>query len=33
MKNKGKTWSRGTKSRLPFVVNVNLNLSITGKYL
>ena len=23
----GKTWSRGTNSRLPFVVNVNLNLS------
>jgi len=27
-KNKGKTWSRGTNSRLPFGVNVNLNLSI-----
>ena len=26
-KNKGKTWSRGTNSRLPFGVNVNLNLS------
>ena len=25
---KGKTWSRGTNSRLPFSVNVNLNLSI-----
>ena len=25
--NKGKTWSRGTNSRLPFGVNVNLNLS------
>ena len=24
---KGKTWSRGTNSRLPFCVNVNLNLS------
>ena len=24
----GKTWSRGTNSRLPFDVNVNLNLSI-----
>ena len=24
---KGKTWSRGTNSRLPFGVNVNLNLS------
>ena len=23
-----KTWSRGTNSRLPFGVNVNLNLSI-----
>ena len=23
----GKTWSRGTNSRLPFDVNVNLNLS------
>ena len=23
----GKTWSRGTNSRLPFGVNVNLNLS------
>ena len=23
----GKTWSRGTKSRLPFGVNMNLNLS------
>ena len=28
MENKGKTWSRGTNSRLPFGVNVNLNLSI-----
>ena len=27
--NKRKTWSRGTNSRLPFGVNVNLNLSIT----
>ena len=27
MKNKGKTWSRGTNSRLPFGVNVYLNLS------
>ena len=27
MENKGKTWSRGTNSRLPFGVNVNLNLS------
>ena len=25
---KGKTWSRGTNSRLPFGVNVNLNFSI-----
>ena len=25
---KGKTWSCGTNSRLPFGVNVNLNLSI-----
>ena len=25
---RGKTWSRGTNSRLPFGVNVNLNLSI-----
>ena len=24
---KGKTWSRGTNSRSPFCVNVNLNLS------
>ena len=24
----GETWSRGTNSRLPFGVNVNLNLSI-----
>ena len=24
----GKTWSRGINSRLPFGVNVNLNLSI-----
>ena len=23
----GKTWSRGTNSRLPFEVNMNLNLS------
>ena len=28
-KNKGTTWSRGTNSRLPFGVNVNLNLSNT----
>ena len=27
----GKTWSRGTNSRLPFDVNVNLNLSIGKK--
>ena len=27
MENKGKTWSRGTNSRPPFGVNVNLNLS------
>ena len=27
MKNKGKTWSRGTNSHLPFGVNVNVNLS------
>ena len=27
MENKGETWSRGTNSRLPFGVNVNLNLS------
>ena len=27
MENKGKTWSRGTNSRLPFGVNINLNLS------
>ena len=27
MKNKGETWSRGTNSRLPFGVNVDLNLS------
>ena len=33
MKNKGKTWSRGTNSRLPFGVNLNLNLSIDGKQL
>ena len=26
MKNNGKIWSRGTNSRLPFGVNVNLNL-------
>ena len=26
--NKGKTWLRGTNSRLPFGVKVNLNLSI-----
>ena len=26
----GKTWSRGTNSRLPFGVKVNLNLSITN---
>ena len=25
---KGETWSRGTNSRLPFYVNVMLNLSI-----
>ena len=25
---KGKTWSHGTNSRLPFGVNVNLNLSL-----
>ena len=30
MKNKGRTWSRGTNSRLPFGVIVNLNLSIDG---
>ena len=28
MESKGKTWSRGTNSRLPFAVNLNLNLSI-----
>ena len=27
MENKGKTWSHGTNSRLPFGVNLNLNLS------
>ena len=27
MENKGKTWSRGTNSCLPFGVNVDLNLS------
>ena len=27
MENKGKTWSRGTISRLPFGVNMNLNFS------
>ena len=27
----GKTWSRGTNSRLPFDVNVNLNLSNVGE--
>ena len=27
----GKTWSRGTNSRLPFDVNVNLNLSIDDR--
>ena len=27
-KNRGKTWSRGTNLRLPFGVNVNLNLSL-----
>ena len=27
MENKGKTWSRGTNSRLPFFVNVNLDFS------
>ena len=27
MTSKGRTWSRGTNSRLPFGVNVNLNLS------
>ena len=26
----GKTWSRGTNSRLPFGVKVNLNLSINS---
>ena len=26
----GKTWSRGTNSRLPFGVNLNLNVSIDG---
>ena len=26
----GETWSRGTNSRLPFDVNVILNLSITA---
>ena len=25
---KAKTWSRGTNSRLPFSVNLNLNLSM-----
>ena len=25
---KGETWSRGTNSRLPFDVNVNLNLEL-----
>ena len=27
---KGETWSRGTNSRLPFDVNVKLNLSNNG---
>ena len=27
MKNKGKTWSRGTNLRLPFGINMNLNFS------
>ena len=27
---KAKTWSRGTNSRLPFSVNLNLNLSNTS---
>ena len=26
MENKGKTWSRGTNSRLPFGVNVSLTI-------
>ena len=29
---KGNTWSRGTDSRLPFVVNVNLNLPSLHAY-
>ena len=29
----GKTWSRGTNSRLPFGVKVNLNLPILSFYL
>ena len=28
---KGETWSRGTNSRLPFDVNVMLNLSINAQ--
>ena len=28
----GKTWSRGTNSRLPFGVNVNLYLSINDNH-
>ena len=28
MENKGKTWSRGTNSYLPFGVNVNFNLTL-----
>ena len=30
---KGKTWSRGSNSRLPFGVNMNLNLSVSIEVL
>ena len=30
---KGKTWSRGTNSRLPFGVNMNLNLSMNDNHV
>ena len=30
---KGETWSRGTNSRLPFDVNVMLNLSINDDHV
>ena len=31
--NKGETWSRGKNSRLPFDVNVKLNLSTDEKFI